>query len=164
MIADPPGGAPETVLPDELIDALARGFRRLRRTMIKPPDAMIPVSSLGRPVDIAKLYACDAIAELAEASGPVTVKDVAAALDLEHSTVSRLLGDAEADGLLVRGGDPDDRRRTTVSLTPLGRQLVADSEALRRAFARIVLAGWERPDVETLSCFVARLADSLGGR
>ncbi len=160
----PSDGADETALPDDLVDTLDRGFRRLRRTMMKPPQAVIPIPSLGRPVDIAKVFACDAVAELTEAGGSVTVKDVAAALELEHSTVSRLLGEAEADGLLVRGEDPVDRRRTTVSLTYLGCQVVADSKAMRRFLTRKVLAGWDRGDVETLTRLVTRLTDSIGGQ
>ena len=175
MVAEPtvpaartPGGpsdvAAETALPDDLIDTLDRGFRRLRRSMVKPPQAVIPIPSLGRPVDIAKVFACDAVAELTESGRSVTVKEVAAALELEHSTVSRLLGEAEADGLLVRGEDPADRRRTTVSLTFLGRQVVADSAAMRRFLTRAVLDGWERADVETLTRLMTRLADTVVGR
>jgi DNA-binding MarR family transcriptional regulator len=159
-----------TTLPDDLIDALSRGFRRLRHGMVKPPLATIPIPSLGRPIDIAKVFACDAVAELTEsggaggAGGAVTVKDVAAALELEHSTVSRLLSEAEADGLLVRGEDPADRRRTTVSLTVLGEQVVADSAAMRRFLTRSLLAGWDRAEVETLARLVTRLADTMGRR
>ncbi len=163
MVADPAGPA-VTGLPDDLVDALGRGFRRLRHGMVKPPLAAIPIPSLGRPVDIAKVFACDVVAELTGSGGQVTVKDVAAALELEQSTVSRLLGEAEADGLVVRGGDPADRRRTTVSLTFLGRQVVADSAAIRRSMMRTVLADWDRADVETLARLMTRLADAIGGR
>lgn len=159
-----PGGPDPTGLPDDLVDALGRSFRRLRHGMVKPPLATIPIPSLGRPVDIAKVFACDVVAELTGSGGQATVKDVAAALELEQSTVSRLLGEAEADGLVVRGGDPADRRRTTVSLTFLGRQVVADSVAIRRSLLRAVLADWDRADIETLARLMTRLADTIAGR
>lgn len=101
----------EQALPDDLVDRLDRGFRRLRRSMVRSPLASVPIPTLGRPLDAATLFACDAVAELSEADRPVAVKDVATALELEHSTVSRLLGDAAAEGLLVRSEDPGDRRR-----------------------------------------------------
>lgn len=151
-------------LPDLLVDSLDRAFRRLRKSMVRPPAGMVPVPSLGRQLDIAKIFACDAVSELSERSSTVAVKDVAAALDLEHSTVSRLLGEIEEDGLVRRGVDPADRRRTTVSLTPLGTAVVADSTAMTRFFTRILLAEWPRRDVEDLTRLLSRLADTVQAR
>jgi DNA-binding MarR family transcriptional regulator len=148
-------------LPDQLVDTLDKAFRRLRKSMVRPPAGAVPVPSLGRQLDMAKIFACDAVAELAERSSTVTVKDVAAELDLEHSTVSRLLGEVEDDGLVSRGVDPADRRRTTVSLTPLGRAVVSDSTAMTRVFTRILLADWPRRDVEDLTRLITRLAETV---
>ncbi len=151
-------------LPDALIDSLDRAFRRLRKSMVKPPGGQVPVPSLGRQLDMAKIFACDAIAELSESSRSVSVKDVAAGLDLEHSTVSRLLGEIEDDGLLVRGTDPADRRRTTVALTDLGRAVVSDATAMSRFFTRILLEEWDRADVEQLTGLMTRLAETVQAR
>jgi len=137
---------PGAHLPDDLVDTLDRSFRRLRKSMIRPPAGQVPVPALGRQVDAAKIFACDAVSELFETLELVSVKDVATELDLEHSTVSRLLSDIEHDGLVVRGVDPTDRRRTTVELTDLGRAVVADATAISRYFTRILLAEWPRED------------------
>ena len=157
-------GSPGTHLPDELVDTLDRAFRRLRKSMIRPPAGLVPVPSLGRQLDIAKIFACDAVAELSSTRATVSVKDVAAELDLEHSTVSRLLGEMEEDGLVVRGSDPADRRRTTVQLTDLGRAVVADATAMTRFFTRILLADWPREDVEALTALMGRLAETVQQR
>ena len=159
-----PVGASGAHLPDDLIDTLDRSFRRLRRSMIRPPAGLVPVPALGRPLDIAKIFACDAVAELSTTRPTVSVKDVAAELDLDHSTVSRLLGEVEEDGLLVRGSDPVDRRRTTVELTDLGRAVVADATAMTRFFTRILLAEWPREDVEALTTLLGRLAETVQRR
>jgi DNA-binding MarR family transcriptional regulator len=156
--------APGAHLPDALIATLDRAFRRLRKLMIRPPAGLVPVPALGRQLDIAKIFACDAVAELSAARETVTVKDVAAELDLEHSTVSRLLGEMEEDGLVVRGSDPADRRRTTVQLSDLGRAVVADATAMTRFFTRILLADWPREDVETLTALMGRLAETVQQR
>ena len=113
-------GLPGSHLPDELVDTLDKAFRRLRKSMVRPPAGSVPVPALGRQLDMAKVFACDAVAELSERSTAVAVKDVAAELDLEHSTVSRLLGEIEDDGLVTRGVDPADRRRTTRGAHPAG--------------------------------------------
>ena len=132
--------------------------------MVRPPAGSVPVPALGRQLDMAKIFACDAVAELSERSATVAVKDVAAELDLEHSTVSRLLGEVEDDGLVTRGVDAADRRRTTVALTPLGRAVVADATAMSRFFTRILLAEWPRQDVEDLTRLMTRLAETVHAR
>lgn len=151
-------------LPDDLIDALDRSIRRLRRVMLRPIAAQVPVPSLGRQLDVAKIFACDAVAELSSLQSAVTVKDVAALLDLEHSTVSRLLTEAETEGLLVRAPDPQDRRRTTVALTDLGRAVVVDATQMTRFTTRLLLAEWTRDDVAGLQAQLGRLADTVASR
>lgn len=156
--------APGAHLPDPLVDTLDRTFRRLRRAMVRPPAQSVPVPALGHQLDVAKIFACDAVAELSAARASVSVKDVAAALDLEHSTVSRLLGELEEDGLVSRGSDPADRRRTTVALTDLGLAVVSDATAITRFFTRILLADWSREDVEALTALLGRLAETVSAR
>jgi DNA-binding MarR family transcriptional regulator len=151
-------------LPDDLVDALDRSIRRLRRVMLRPIAAQVPVPSLGRQLDVAKIFACDAVAELSTLQTAVTVKDVAALLDLEHSTVSRLLTEAETEGLLVRAPDPQDRRRTTVSLTDLGRAVVVDATQMTRFTTRLLLAEWSHNDVVDLQQQLGRLADTVATR
>jgi DNA-binding MarR family transcriptional regulator len=152
---------PGAHLPDVLVDTLDRSFRRLRRAMIRPPACQVPVPALGRQLDIAKIFACDAVAELAAVRESVSVKDVATLLDLEHSTVSRLLVELESDGLVVRGQDPADRRRTTLALTDLGTAVVHDATAMTRFFTRLLLSDWPREDVEDLQRLMNRLADTV---
>jgi len=160
----PTPDAPGAHLPDPLLDSIDKTFRKLRRAMIKPPAGLVPVPALGRQLDVAKIFACDAVADLAASGRAVSVKDVAAALDLEHSTVSRLLGEIEAEGLAVRGVDAQDRRRTTVELTDLGRAVVNDATAITRFFTRLLLAEWPREDVEALTSMLGRLADTVNRR
>ena len=156
--------APGSHLPDGLVDTLDRAFRRLRKSMIRPPQGLVPVPALGRQLDVAKIFACDAVADLAATGQTVTVKDVAAMLDLEHSTVSRLLGEMEDDGLVARGSDPTDRRRTTVALTDLGRAVVADATQMTRFFMRLMLSDWPLEDVESLTRLLGRLATTVHGK
>jgi DNA-binding MarR family transcriptional regulator len=156
--------APGSHLPDGLVDSLDKTFRRLRKTMVRPPQGFVPVPALGRALDVSKIFACDAVADLRAAGGTVTVKDVAAALDLEHSTVSRLLGEMEDDGLVTRAADTADRRRTTVELTDLGRAVVADATTMTRFFMRLMLSDWPVEDVESLTRLLGRLADTVHGK
>lgn len=148
-------------LPDPLVDSLDRSIRRMRRVMLRPMAALVPVPALGRQLDVSKIFACDTVAELLATRESVSVKDVAAALQLEHSTVSRLLGEVEAEGLLARAQDPADRRRTIVTLTDLGQQVVAQATLTTRQFTKMLLADWPREDVEDLQRLLGKLADTV---
>ena len=153
-------------------DALRRGallrldhtFFALRRVMVKPPSAAIPIPSLGRAVDVAKLIGCEAIDQLFAGSETVTVKDVAQFVGLEPSTISRLLTDLEADGFVRRGHHPDDGRRTTLELTDDGKKVVAGSAEARHAFLSAMTADWAPEDLEQLSVLLARFAQDVHDR
>ena len=147
------------------IERVDRNFLRMRRMMVKPPATTLPMAATGDKIDIAKVMACMAIAEATTETEPdgqsPTITQVATALELDHSTASRLVTDAEAEGLVQRGTDPTDRRRTTVELTDTGRAAVAESAAMRHWVLSHVLAEWEGTDVDMLADLIERFTDSL---
>ncbi|MFG2346764.1 MarR family transcriptional regulator [Streptomyces phaeochromogenes] len=49
--------------------------------------------------------------------GPTSVKDLAARLEVAPTTVSLMVSDLQREGVVERRSDPDDRRRSIVSLT-----------------------------------------------
>lgn len=55
---------------------------------------------------------------------PYFASDVANESDIPLTTALRYLGKLEADGLIKRVGDAQDRRRTKVALTDAGRELL----------------------------------------
>jgi DNA-binding MarR family transcriptional regulator len=71
----------------------------------------------------------------------LTQKELALTLQLEKSTVSRLVGNLEGRGWLVRETNPNDGRSVRLCLTSKGRQ-VAGKLAMSRAakFARVAVA------------------------
>ena len=75
-----------------------------------------------------------ALSKLAEAGEPLTLSDLAARLSCVRSNITQLVDRLEADGLVRRVADPDDRRSIRAELTPLGaeRQL-SGSKALAEA-------------------------------
>lgn len=56
-------------------------------------------------------------------NGPMALKDLAAAMHLDPSTVVGVVDRLEAKGLLVRERDTKDRRRVRLTLTAKGRAL-----------------------------------------
>jgi len=89
--------------------------------------------------------------------GPMTLTELAAAEQVRPPTMTRVVAALEADGLVTREADRDDRRVTRVRATARGAR-VLEAGRLRRveALAR-ELAALARQDKETL----ARAADLL---
>lgn len=73
----------------------------------------------GRALSMSQLFA---LHELDRRTG-ISQRELAERLDLEKSSVSRLVADLEAGGLLTRERDPDNRRLYRLEITPEGRRL-----------------------------------------
>ncbi len=82
----------------------------------------------------------------------MTATALGARANLDKMQVSRAIARMEADGLLERAPDPDDRRSLKVHLRPAGRALFRKVEPMalaREAFLLEVLAPHERAALES---------------
>jgi DNA-binding MarR family transcriptional regulator len=113
----------ELGLQEQLI-ALIRAFGLHR------PDQ----TPCGKPVAVAESHA---LMELAQGA-PLSQNDLAARLQLEKSTVSRLVGILESRGWIARARNAQDGRARELRLTDTGQQMAAElAEARRAKFARV---------------------------
>lgn len=160
-VGDLPDMAPDRL---QVLDGLDRTMLRLRRLMTRMPTTSLPIGGLNRSVDLAKVVACEAIGELGADGDAVTVKDVANALGLDQSTLSRLLGEAEAEGLVERSPHPDDRRRVIVTLTPTGVLAVDGAARARTCLLGFLLESFTDDDLQLLASLMDRLAVSVDER
>src|SRR5215212_2907556 len=88
----------------------------------------------GEPVAVAEAHA---LMELAHGV-PLSQNDLAARLQLEKSTVSRLVGILESRGWIARSRSARDGRARELRLTDTGEQMAAElAEARRAKFARV---------------------------
>ncbi|MCC3765618.1 MarR family transcriptional regulator [Glycomyces sp. TRM65418] len=92
-------------------------------------DGLLP----GRVLSMSQLFA---IHELDHRAG-MSQRELAERLGLEKSSVSRLVADLEAAGLLTRHRDPDNRRVYRLAITAEGRRLHRDA-------ARVLHERYER--------------------
>lgn len=142
------------------VTRIDHALQEMRRVVLRPPTSAVPMPALGRPVDLSKVLACEALAELSVA-GQVTISDLAAALQLERSTVSRLIAEAEDEGLVTRGSDPGDRRRVTLELSAHGRSVVTFVQGLRIGYLDHATAVFDADDLARLADLLTRLTDSM---
>jgi DNA-binding MarR family transcriptional regulator len=73
-------------------------------------------------------------------AGPVSIKDLAAAMELERSTVTRNVQVLAKMGLVDLGGSEEDRRMAVVRLTDAGRRTLLRGEPLWEAAQRRIEA------------------------
>lgn len=95
--------------------------------------------------------------------GPASVSDLAQALRVRPQSMAQTVGDLEAEGMVERNPDPDDRRRALVSLTEAGQARIEADRAAREGWLVKALEELPDSDRETIERSVEllnRLADA----
>jgi DNA-binding MarR family transcriptional regulator len=82
-------------------------------------------------------------------------------LAVDGATVTRLVKQFEAEGIVSRRLDPQDNRYTLVTLTPAGRQIVAGLKETHTAFQLILLEGIPREELEVTLRTLQRLRANI---
>jgi DNA-binding MarR family transcriptional regulator len=102
-----------------------------------------------------------AVLHILECHDGMRLTDLAAKLHLDASTVSRHIKHLEDHRLVVRAGDPDDRRATQVAISDRGRELLAETIQRRVDALREVLSSWSEEERATLHHVLTKLAADL---
>jgi DNA-binding MarR family transcriptional regulator len=100
------------------------------------------------------------LGQLAE-HGSMRLSDLASAVQLDPSTISRQVRALCEGGFTVAVADPDDKRARLLEISAKGRAEVSSvAQELAEMFGRAVRA-WPQRDVATLTDLLARLGDEL---
>lgn len=98
--------------------------------------------------------------------GPQSTSDLAAAERVRPQSMAQTLGDLEAEGLITRTADPNDRRRMLIDLSPAGhRELAADRLHREGWLARAIadeLCDAEQEALARAVELLQRLSESVG--
>jgi DNA-binding MarR family transcriptional regulator len=86
--------------------------------------------------------------------GPQSVSDLAAAERVRPQSMAQTVGDLEADAMIARTPDPDDRRRALVSLTGAGRERIEADRRARETWLVKALEALPESDRETVEAAV----------
>src|SRR6516225_7087749 len=87
--------------------------------------------------------------------------ELASAVRLDLSTISRHVQTLEADGYLVKVRDPRDGRSCRLKATAAGRAAINRAAARRVDLFRGATANWTPQDLSTLVRLLTRLAEDL---
>ena len=126
--------APDTA---ELAARLRLAVTRLARRLRQEAEAGITPSMLSA------LSSADRL-------GPVTMRDLCAAEQVQPPTMTRIVAALVAAGLVVREADARDGRVAWVKVTPDGRRLLERSRRRKEAFLARALRDLDPADVATL--------------
>jgi DNA-binding MarR family transcriptional regulator len=138
----------------EIEQELSKLFRRARSTSMGMARKVHP------DMDAAG-YALISQIDLGTADGGARASELALALGLDKSTVSRGIAQLEGLGLVERVADPDDGRARRLRLTPEGADRYGAIRAQRRTEFEAILARWDRTDLDDLAHLLAQLNDDL---
>ena len=138
--------------------ALDEALVRLRRLWTASRAHV--VDELGHRVEMSSVLVVEACARAGGAE--TAVGDVAAFLDVEPSTASRLVDRAARAGLVDRTVSEVDARRSSLVLTDAGRALRGRAVAARLGWLGGVVQDWPAAEVRALADALARFADAVG--
>ena len=106
----------------------------------------------------------DVLAHLSAAGGRLGLTELASAIALSPSGLSKLLDRMDASGLIRRDPDPDDARAAFATITPHGRSLVGKARASHHELLRETFgAALTDRDVSDLARVMRKIATSIGG-
>jgi DNA-binding MarR family transcriptional regulator len=100
-----------------------------------------------------------------ERGGPATPSALARLEQISPQSMGATLAALESRGLIERHSDPDDGRRSVMSVTEAGRQVLGDRRNARtEQLARALSAGFTQPELDQLMAvapLLERLAQSI---
>lgn len=135
---------------------LTRFVRRSRATSTATAAAVHP------ELDVASYVVLITIRDLTESQpSGVRAADVAEALRLHKSTMSRNITVLEHLGLLERTPSPDDARARILRITPTGESSLSAAVQARRARMAETLSQWSAADIKELARLLAQLNDDF---
>lgn len=136
---------------------------RLRRSQSRralgPPMLRAIGERLGIELDYGTTGVVDAVEEPAPDGGDVTIGLVALRLGLDASRASRLVASAVAAGLVRREASQEDGRRSHLTLTELGRQVLEVEQEVRRRHVARGMQAWSADDRRAFAQLLTRFVD-----
>jgi len=117
--------------------------------------------STGGPPHRALDRAAYVILRQLEKDGPLNVSVLAAALNLDGSTVTRQVTALQNDGLIERRRDPNDGRGTVIAATALGLEQVDAVRQARRLVYGTVLKDYTPEEKRELAVVLERFTEAL---
>jgi DNA-binding MarR family transcriptional regulator len=141
----------------ERIDQALIGLRHLWSGPVLLQDA-----ALGK-VEMSTVWIVNALtgSDRQQDRESMSIRDLAVALGVAHSTASRLVDRAATIGAVSRGPDAHDARVTVVTLTDSGRALAETARRFRTGYLADATGTWTAHERATFADLLTRFAHSI---
>lgn len=151
--AAPSAAAVEVLSPDDWRLAVWRSFLRTHSHLLRQLEQQLQAHG---KIAIAGY---DVLLQLAEApDNKLRMSELAEAVLLSRSGLTRLVDRLQKDGLVLRQPDPDDARGMFTVLTGKGRDTLRDASRIHLAgVSELVLSRLSEPDLRQLQALMAKL-------
>ena len=150
-------GSPVDIRPTvdsaDALDVVETEMALLQRAL----ERLARRSAIHRDLDRASYLA----ARTLEATGPISLKALAAELGVDASTMTRQVATMETAGLLHRDVDPDDGRVSLIELSPAGRRKMRTVQRARRERLQDLFTGWTRREQLEFGQLLGRFNDAV---
>lgn len=94
-------------------------------------------------------------------AGPVTFKGLAEHLELDQTTISRTANRLLEVGLVARETDPDDRRKSWLTITADGDEMLHRLQHVATQWYEVAISQWTADEQRTLADALARFRRDL---
>jgi MarR family 2-MHQ and catechol resistance regulon transcriptional repressor len=101
------------------------------------------------------------ILHMLDRHGQMAMSRLAEVLDVSDSNATGLVDRMEERGLIARTRVPEDRRVVLVEISPTGKAMLGDAEALRDDVMRRVLGRIERTHLDDVACAMTDLRAAI---
>lgn len=103
----------------------------------------------------------EALSTIARSPEPSAQIAIAKRIGIEGPTLTRMLDTLEAEGLVVRRADPNDRRTKLIELTDDGRRALEEIMAVAHTFRKSVLKGLTDAELDLVNGLTDKLLAGL---
>jgi MarR family transcriptional regulator for hemolysin len=103
----------------------------------------------------------EALSTIARSTEPSAQIAIAKRIGIEGPTLTRMLDTLEAEGLVIRCADPNDRRTKLIELTDDGRRALEEIMAVAHGFRKSVLKGLTDAELDLVNGLTDRLLAGL---
>lgn len=141
------------------MDELESALVHLRRVWQHPRLKQLFLEYFGKEMEMGAYRALRAIEGLERPE--LGLGEVAAAMDVDASTASRLVDRVVEMGMVERTAWPADRRRVRLQLSEKGKGYLARARSARMRVLQQVTHGWEEDDIAQFVVLLKRLSGSI---
>lgn len=104
------------------------------------------------------------LGEIVQNGGPLSINDLAQALQLDISTISRQVAALESSGLAERFSNPMDARVSLLQMTDLGQTRFQEARKMRYSLFSALLENWPEEERRQFGIYLERFNQAIHQR